>query len=309
MAEFQIHEETLFFEALNRYLMGVPPSFLVRRMHLPVRARPVLEDVYQGRAVPSWPFIVKLLEDVHAFTRTRAAHELRRLDRLHQELINALGLDSAHPVRDRNSEVAHFYNLWTNDTQKYPFRPRYANVPLLRATEDRAVSDEWLDAIGHHSEEVVRRAVAEPAIATAGSPLPSERPSKLARVSATPSVRVWEDASGYSLKPDPMTAQSMAELLTLLRRFWRWADKPGMRALADRSGQAFSKSTATKLIHVEPGPQTPALSQKYVAGIIRGCGGDDTEIGKWVTAFRLLDAAEEAEPRAPVTPIRLQRAQ
>ncbi|MGI5330933.1 hypothetical protein [Actinomadura nitritigenes] len=307
MAEAQVREEAVFFAALYPYLKGTTVYGLMSRMGLPVRASAVVEDVYQGRAVPSVPFISRLLEIAHPPSRTRFARELSRLDRLHQELINALGLDSAHPVRDRNYEVANFYNLWTNDTQRYPFRT--TDVPSRRRIANAPRASEWLETLPIHSEKVIQRAAEKAGIPTAGGSLPSEGPSKLARVSASPSVRVWEDAPGYSLKPDPMTAQSMAELLTLLRRFWWWADKPGMRALADRSGQAFSKSTATKLIHVEPGPQTPALSQKYVAGIIRGCGGDDTEISKWVTAFRLLDSAEEAEPRSPVIPIRLQRAQ
>jgi hypothetical protein len=47
-------------------------------------------------------------------------------------------------------------------------------------------------------------------------------------------TRVWEDAPGYALKPDPMTVHDMGELLERLREFWRWADRPSMRDLAER---------------------------------------------------------------------------
>ncbi|WP_019635134.1 hypothetical protein [Actinomadura atramentaria] len=115
--------------------------------------------------------------------------------------------------------------------------------------------------------------------------------------------QVWSDAPGYNLKPDPLSAQDMPELLQRLREFWEWADKPSMQTLADRSGQAFSKSTVSKIIHGSAS-SSPALSQKYVAGVIRGCGGDEQEITRWVTACRVLNAALRRSLGGPLVLVR-----
>ncbi|WP_412516422.1 hypothetical protein K8Z49_37555 [Actinomadura madurae] len=49
------------------------------------------------------------------------------------------------------------------------------------------------------------------------------------------------------------------------------------------------------------------MSQKYVAGIVRGCGGEELEIARWVTAFRLLDMGKvpaDVRPDGTVTTLR-----
>ncbi|MEU0570510.1 hypothetical protein ABZ297_34680 [Nonomuraea sp. NPDC005983] len=96
-----------------------------------------------------------------------------------------------------------------------------------------------------------------------------------------------QDAPGYNLKPDPLSAQSLPELERLARDFWRWADKPSSRQLATHSKGAFSHATIAKIIYDKP--DKPPLTMRYLLGLIRGCGGDKDEQQRWATAWRLLD--------------------
>lgn len=98
---------------------------------------------------------------------------------------------------------------------------------------------------------------------------------------------VIQDAPGYDLKPDPLGARSVPELEELARDFWRWADKPSSRQIAERSKGAFSHATVAKIVYDRPGK--PALTMRYLLGLIRGCGGDKEEQQRWATAWRLLD--------------------
>ncbi|MEV5408613.1 hypothetical protein AB0K60_07220 [Thermopolyspora sp. NPDC052614] len=100
---------------------------------------------------------------------------------------------------------------------------------------------------------------------------------------------VIEDASGYDLKPDPFTAQTISELEDLAREFWRWAGAPSSRRIADYSRGAFSHATISKIIYDRA--DKPALKMHYLLGLIRGCGGDAEEQARWITAWRLLNRA------------------
>jgi hypothetical protein len=101
-----------------------------------------------------------------------------------------------------------------------------------------------------------------------------------------------EDLEGHPLKPDPLTASTPAELQKLLRAYWVWAGEPSPRDVARDSGGAFSHTTAYKLLDPN-GPPFRRLKQVYVRGLIRGCGGDDTEQRLWVTSWRRIRIADE----------------
>lgn len=92
------------------------------------------------------------------------------------------------------------------------------------------------------------------------------------------------DLDGYRLKPDPLEAQSLAELEDFLRKLWVWAGQPSSRRLAARSGGAFSHATINKLIHDKT--EKPALKLQYLLGFVRACGVDEGEQKHWVTAWR-----------------------
>lgn len=109
---------------------------------------------------------------------------------------------------------------------------------------------------------------------------------RMHRLPAEQAEPVVPDAPGYSLKPDPFSAQSAAELEELARQFWRWAGEPSSREVARRSQQAFSHATIAKFLYDRPGK--PVLKMHYLLGLIRGCGGDAEEQQRWITAWRLL---------------------
>jgi hypothetical protein len=100
---------------------------------------------------------------------------------------------------------------------------------------------------------------------------------------------VMDDVQGYSLKPDPFKVGSLDDLEEKVREYWKWAGRPSSRKIADRSKGVFSHATVAKLIYDKPGK--PMLKMEYVIGIIRGCGGDQAEQQRWVTAWRIIDKA------------------
>lgn len=97
---------------------------------------------------------------------------------------------------------------------------------------------------------------------------------------------VIPDADGINLKPDPLEAGSLAELEDLVRDYRKWAGEPSTRKIAQRSQGIFSHATASKIIYNRP--HKPPLKMEYLIGIIRGCGGDQAEQQRWVTAWRIL---------------------
>ncbi|MGP3920562.1 hypothetical protein [Nonomuraea sp. 10N515B] len=122
------------------------------------------------------------------------------------------------------------------------------------------------------------------------------------RVPQRPAARaepVIPDAPGFSLKPDPFSAQSVAELEELARQFWRWAGEPSSREVAKRSQKTFSHATIAKFLYDRPGQ--PVLKMHYLLGLIRGCGGDAEEQQRWVTAWRLLQQQASTAPHGART--------
>lgn len=211
--------------------------------------------VHRGGVLPDWPFVRDLMK--LAARRRPSTNRREFVRRLHRDAVEAFDL----PLR-------------TMSVPPDPVR----------------VSGEGVDHYLFYdpAEERIRR-VSVGSRLQRPAPRPPKPQNRPAPVEPEP-ARVWVDAPGYDLKPDPMTVHDMGELLERLREFWQWADRPSMRELAEQSGRAFSKSTVTKLIHEQRmWTKMPALSQKYVVGIVRGCGGGDEEIARWVTAFRLLD--------------------
>lgn len=101
---------------------------------------------------------------------------------------------------------------------------------------------------------------------------------------------VIEDADGVLLKPSPFDGvSSFTDLEDKLREFWQWAGEPSSRTVAGRSNGAFSHATVAKLIYNKP--DKPPLKMSYVLGFVRGCGGDQAEQQRWVTAWRIINKA------------------
>ncbi|MFI0481048.1 hypothetical protein [Actinomadura sp. 9N215] len=100
---------------------------------------------------------------------------------------------------------------------------------------------------------------------------------------------VVADLPGHVLKPDPLTARSMAELEERLRLYWQWSGSPSTRKVAESSHGAFCHTTASKLLR--GGSKKPHLSLGYLCGFVRGCGGDEEEAQRWATAWRRIHLA------------------
>lgn len=251
----------MFNDLFNPYLRAIgSPVEICRGLGIDNGAQSLIKAVYRGRLVPDWPFVRDVMKLAEFFDQggpdmPSGPARWGPVQRRYIDIIGALGLS-----------------------------PQQMSVPGTPRTLGESEYRIFEPATGTYQTVLARlkskRPVPRP------SPTPQKRPVPVEPVPA----RVCADAPGYSLKPDPMTVHNMAELQGQLREFWRWADRPSMRDVAARSGRAFSKSTVTKLLHEQlPRTKVPELSQKYVAGIVRGCGGDEQEIVRWVTAFRLLD--------------------
>lgn len=264
-----------FFALFSSILGRHSSAGICRALHVPSDSElnsAIIRSVYTGVLLPSWPFVqdVLKLESNQDATLLHGVH--LRLRDLHVGALTEIGVDLFR------TDLYEFYDLRTHEvhtalrsekpvevqaaggTRRMPLKPLQQDVRLPPSTQYRHV----------------------PPGGTVHTP-----PTPARRRRVPPPERVMADAPGYELKPDPMTAHDMDGLLERLRALWRWADKPGMRMLEQRSERALSKSTATKLIH--GAPNMPPLTQKYAAAVARGCGCEEPEVALWVTAVRLLE--------------------
>jgi DNA-binding CsgD family transcriptional regulator len=135
---------------------------------------------------------------------------------------------------------------------------------------------EWIyEKLDVHSRQELIDTVARVEFFAAGLSAARQKPKSLEQIG---------DLDGYQLKPDPLAAQSLAELEDFLRKFWVWAGRPSSRKLAARSGGAFSHATISKLVYDKP--EKPILKLQYLLGFVRACGIDEDEQRCWVTAWR-----------------------
>lgn len=108
-----------------------------------------------------------------------------------------------------------------------------------------------------------------------------------------------DDADGYLLKPDPLTAQTAAEFVELMRLYRIWAGEPSYRELVKRARNAFGASTlceALKSTHLPP--------EKLVRAFVWACTGSHEDLQAWITAWRWLRMRHQrpqSQPLAPVT--------
>jgi DNA-binding CsgD family transcriptional regulator len=131
------------------------------------------------------------------------------------------------------------------------------------------------DKLDVHSRQELIDAVARVEFFAVGLSAARQRPKSPEQIG---------DLDGYQLKPDPLAAQSLAELEDFLRKLWVWAGRPSSRRLAALSGGAFSHATISKLIYDKP--EKPVLKLQYLLGFVRACGVDEDEQRCWVTAWR-----------------------
>jgi len=112
------------------------------------------------------------------------------------------------------------------------------------------------------------------------------------------SRKALPDAEGHdSLRPDPLSAGTPAELIDVLRKYRTWAGNPSYRDMALRSGRRAGAST---MCGVLGGSDLPDRLE-VIDAIVEGCGGTDEDRRRFATAWRklIIPAPATARPSAP----------
>jgi hypothetical protein len=92
------------------------------------------------------------------------------------------------------------------------------------------------------------------------------------------------DADGFNLKPDPLAAQTAAELVRALRQYRAWSGNTPFRQMAAQARQRVAHSTMCVALKSE---ELPGL--KVVLAIVAGCGGSQSDQQKFATAWRRIN--------------------
>jgi hypothetical protein len=107
-------------------------------------------------------------------------------------------------------------------------------------------------------------------------------------------TRQVADATGFDLKPDPLTVRTPAEFITRLWQYKAWSGDPSWRKMAARAGQAVVHSTMHSAMN-----STTLPSFEVVKAIIIGCGGSEEDLRAFVTAWRRLASARTDRRTGP----------
>jgi hypothetical protein len=97
-----------------------------------------------------------------------------------------------------------------------------------------------------------------------------------------------EDTDGYNLRPDPLTAATAAQMMSLLRQFRVWCGKPGVRVMARRANNAIAAATIHSALQ---GDRLPKL--ETLQAVVWACSGSEEDVRNWTTAWRKITLAEE----------------
>jgi hypothetical protein len=91
------------------------------------------------------------------------------------------------------------------------------------------------------------------------------------------------DASGFDLKPDPLTAKSPAEFVEVLAKYRFWSGNPSWRTIAIRSNHIVVHSTIYTAMNSNTLPKFDVMK-----AIIIGCGGDEEDLKAYASAWRRI---------------------
>ncbi len=108
---------------------------------------------------------------------------------------------------------------------------------------------------------------------------------RLSAVTAPACGAPVRDAAGYTLKPDPLTARTSAELVAALRRYREWAGNTPFREMAARARWKVAHSTMCVTLKSDTLPPL-----KVVVAIVAGCGGTDDDQQAFATAWRRINS-------------------
>jgi hypothetical protein len=105
-------------------------------------------------------------------------------------------------------------------------------------------------------------------------------------IPATTPKRGIPDTSG--LCPDPLSAQTAADLIMALRQYRTWAGQPSFREMARRSREPIAASTLCAALSRDGLP-----SLAVVLAVVTGCGGSKEDQFRFATAWRQLRLAPD----------------
>jgi hypothetical protein len=99
------------------------------------------------------------------------------------------------------------------------------------------------------------------------------------------------DATGFDLKPNPLTATTPAEFIEALRQYKAWSGEPSWRRMATQAGQVVVHSTMYTAMN---GDALPKL--EVVKAIIIGCGGGEDDLSSFASAWRRITSGRTQSP-------------
>jgi hypothetical protein len=91
------------------------------------------------------------------------------------------------------------------------------------------------------------------------------------------------DASGFDLKPNPLTATTPAEFIEVLWQYRAWSGNPPWRTMAKRADQTVVHSTMYAAMNGDALPKFDV-----VKAIIIGCGGGEDDLSSFASAWRRI---------------------
>jgi hypothetical protein len=92
-----------------------------------------------------------------------------------------------------------------------------------------------------------------------------------------------DDADGFDLRPDPLTATTPPDFIEALRLYRAWSGQPSWRAMAKRANQAVVHSTMHAAMNSDDLPKA-----EVVKAIVIGCGGGEEDLRQFMTAWRRI---------------------
>ncbi|MFC5833150.1 hypothetical protein [Nonomuraea insulae] len=108
-----------------------------------------------------------------------------------------------------------------------------------------------------------------------------------------------KDLPGHALKPNPLSAQTPADFVALMKQYRIWAGGLSYRELVKRSHKAFGASTLCQALK-----STQLPPEKLVRAFIWACSFSEDDLQAWATAWRRLRMRHQrpqGEMLAPVT--------
>ena len=91
------------------------------------------------------------------------------------------------------------------------------------------------------------------------------------------------DAAGFDLRPDPLKADTPAELTAALRQYRIWSGRPSFRELARRTGGTPAASTICTVLRSE---ELPAFD--CMIAVLNACGATEEDRQRFATAWRRI---------------------